>query len=184
MVKIVETLPKKIRTLALDSFEVISLSPDEIRLMYLAKDDITLPLVIDPPLIGANQSQEERSIKKGSLYIYDKKEDKNFRVPVEITSELLNEIPKEVEIPATTSATTVVPHVSDTKITRSIQEHVLWYPTSDYIAIKENITERKNQETILQQRAKELEILNQTMIGRELKMIELKQKIKELEQVL
>lgn len=137
MVKVVETLPKKIKPLAIDGFEVISLSPDEKRLMYLAKKDIELPLVINPPLIGANQSPEERKLKKGSVYIYDKKEDKNFRVPVEISTELLKEIPAPTEMPATTSASTVVAHVSNTTITRAVQEHVLWFPTSDYIVLKE-----------------------------------------------
>ncbi|CAN5164101.1 hypothetical protein BH09PAT2_BH09PAT2_05650 [soil metagenome] len=140
MIKIVETLPKKIRSIAIDSFEVISLAPDEKRLMYLAKKDVELPLVINPPLIGANQSPQERLIKKGSIYIYDKKEDKNFKVPVDPYTEILNEIPKTEE-PTTTSSTdsaiAVTPHVSDPTITRLIQEHILWFPTSDYIAIKE-----------------------------------------------
>ncbi len=40
----------------------------------LAKKEIELPLAINPPLIGANQSKEERSLKKGAMYIYDRKE--------------------------------------------------------------------------------------------------------------
>ena len=137
MIKVVQTLPKKIRPIAIDAFEVISLSPDEKRLMYLAKEDIELPLVITPPLIGANQSQEERNLKKGRLYIYDKKEDKNFRIPVEAYAELIDKIPAPTEMPATTSATTLSARVANPTVTRTIQEHVLWFPTSDYVAIKE-----------------------------------------------
>lgn len=137
MIKIAETLPKAMRPIALDAFEIVSLSPDEKRLMYVAKKNVELPLVISPPLIGANQSKEERSLKKGSLYIYDKKEDKNFKVPVEIDTELLKDIPIPTAMPATDSATTIIPHVSTPQITREIQKHVLWFPTSDYIAVKE-----------------------------------------------
>ncbi len=137
MLKVVQTLPKKIRPIAIDTFEVISLSPDEIRLMYLAKADAQLPLVITPPLIGANQSQEERNLKKGRLYIYDKKEDKNFRIPVEAYTELIDNIPTPTEMPATTSATTLAARVANPTVTRTVQEHVLWFPTSDYVAIKE-----------------------------------------------
>jgi hypothetical protein len=51
---------------------------------------------------------------------------------------------------------------------------------TNYIALKEDITERKEKEKIIQSRTKELERLNQTMIGRELKMIELKKEIQDL----
>ncbi len=137
MIKVLETIPKNLRPIALESFEVISLSPDEKKLMYIAKNDVELPLVISPSLIGANQTQEERSLQKGDLYIYDKKEDKNFKVAVQISPEILKHIPKPTMAPATTSASTIVPHVSQPDITREIQERVLWFPTSDYIAVKE-----------------------------------------------
>lgn len=81
--KIIETFPPKLEKIASDSFRIVSLSPDEKKVMYVAKEDATLPLVIDPPLIGANQTPEERDIQIGNMYIYDKKEDKNFRIPVD-----------------------------------------------------------------------------------------------------
>ncbi|OGK19223.1 hypothetical protein A3E69_03920 [Candidatus Roizmanbacteria bacterium RIFCSPHIGHO2_12_FULL_40_130] len=78
--KLVEVLPKEIRKIATSSFEVVSFTPDQTKLLYKAKKDVKLPLVINPPLIAANQAPEERVIKKNNLYVYDKREDKNYHV--------------------------------------------------------------------------------------------------------
>ena len=48
--------------------------------MYKSQRNITLPLVIKPPLIAANQTPEDRNLRVGNLYIYDSKEDKNFKI--------------------------------------------------------------------------------------------------------
>lgn len=101
--KIIETLPPKLEKIASDSFAIVSLSPDEKKIMYIAQENATLPLVIDPALIGANQTPEERTIQAGNMYIYDKKEDKNFRIPIDM----------------------------------SHQESVKWYPSSDYVVVRE-----------------------------------------------
>ena len=62
---------------ATSSARIISFSPDETKVLYEATASATLPLVSDPPLIGTNTTQEERTIEKGKLYVYDSKEDKN-----------------------------------------------------------------------------------------------------------
>ena len=141
--KVIETLPKKIVPIAVSSFQIISLSPDEKKLLYLAKSDAELPVVIDPQLIGANQTQEHRSIKKGSIYIYDKKEDKNFLLPVtlNIDETLFNPPESNLEItptPETATSTAeiaVQPRVWNEILVRLVMEKLQWYPTSDYIAI-------------------------------------------------
>lgn len=137
LIKILETLPRAIRQTAIDTFEVIALSPDEKKLMYLAKSDTTLPLVLNPAMIGANQTQESRSIKKGSLYIYDKKEDKNFRIPVEIDQTILSLIPTPTGAATPSASTETNTEISDASVIRRVQDRVLWYPSSDYVAIKE-----------------------------------------------
>lgn len=78
--KLVEVLPKDVRKIATDSFGIVSFSPDQTKVLYRAKKDIELPLVIDPPLIASNQTPEQRSLKKGRMYVYDKREDKNFSI--------------------------------------------------------------------------------------------------------
>lgn len=76
--KILETFPKDIYKIATDSFKIVNFSPDETKVLYQAKENINLPIVIKPSLIGANQTDEARTLKKDNLYVYDKKEDKNF----------------------------------------------------------------------------------------------------------
>lgn len=78
--KILETFPKDFDKIASDSFNIISFSPNETKVLYQAKEDVDLPLMIKPPLIATNQTGEERSIKRGRTYIYDRKEDKNYLV--------------------------------------------------------------------------------------------------------
>ncbi len=80
--KILETFPKEIVKIATDSFRLIAFSPNETKIFYQAKKNITLPLIINPPLIATNQTKEGRSLKKDSLYVYDKKEDKNYEIKI------------------------------------------------------------------------------------------------------
>lgn len=78
--KILETFPKEIVKIATDSFHIISFSPNETKLFYVATKPIHLPIGINPPLIATNQTKEQRDLKKDHFYIYDLKEDKNYEV--------------------------------------------------------------------------------------------------------
>jgi hypothetical protein len=60
------------------SARIISFSPDESKVLYEATATASLPIIINPPLIGANTTKEERTISPGKLYVYDRKEDKNY----------------------------------------------------------------------------------------------------------
>ncbi len=141
--KVIETLPKEIVTIASETFQIISIAPNEKRIMYRAKSNATIPLVINPPLIGANQTKEDRNLVAGGIYIYDKKEDKNYKIPVEITiveDEVVAEEETTVEVAdptATDSAASNIPQVWYPNVVSQVLEIVQWYPTSDYIAIKE-----------------------------------------------
>lgn len=78
--KILEAFPKEIAKVASDSFRVIEFSPDESKLLYKAKQSVSLPQAITPPLIAVNQTPEERDIQINSLYVYDRKEDRNYSI--------------------------------------------------------------------------------------------------------
>jgi len=61
-------------------FAILSWSEDETKILYMAREATTLPSVINPPLIGVNPTQEARELKKGVIYVYDIKEDRNFKI--------------------------------------------------------------------------------------------------------
>ncbi len=64
--------------IATSSARILSFSPDETKLLYEATASASIPLVINPPLVGGNATEEQRMIKPGSIYVYDSREDKNF----------------------------------------------------------------------------------------------------------
>lgn len=63
-----------------DNFTVIAWSPDETKILYEASQSANMPIIIKPRLIGVDSTPEERTIKKGRIYVYDLKEDKNFKI--------------------------------------------------------------------------------------------------------
>jgi len=73
-------LRTKLQNLIKEEFKVLSWSEDETKILYLASKSASLPTIINPPLIGTNPTPEERVIKEGAIYVYDIKEDKNFKI--------------------------------------------------------------------------------------------------------
>ena len=73
-------LKAKLISLIKEDFKILSWSEDETKILYSASQSATLPLIINPPLIGANSTKQERTINKEAVYVYDIKEDKNFKI--------------------------------------------------------------------------------------------------------
>ena len=75
-------LKKPLQTLIKANFTVLAWSPDDTssKILYVAKKDMELPMIIKPRLIGINILKEDRTIKKGAVYIYDIKEDTNWKI--------------------------------------------------------------------------------------------------------
>ncbi len=73
-------LAPQLQNIILENFTLLSWSLDEAKILYQASRSASLPTIIDPPLIGTNPTTEERILKKGHIYIYDIKEDKNFKI--------------------------------------------------------------------------------------------------------
>ncbi|EKE14155.1 MAG: hypothetical protein ACD_12C00654G0002 [uncultured bacterium] len=90
--KILETFPKDFDKIASASFEIISFSPNEAKVLYKVKESVELPLMINPPLISTNQTPEVRSLVKDKIYVYDRKEDKNFPLLVPSPQSLIPSI--------------------------------------------------------------------------------------------
>ena len=80
IVKVLETFPSNIQKIASDSFDIVSFSPEQTKILYKSLTNESIPMIIKPSLIASNQSKEERNIKTGGLYVYDKKEDKNYKI--------------------------------------------------------------------------------------------------------
>lgn len=60
------------------------ISPDKKKLLYTATASANLKTELVPPLPSTNTQPEERSIKPGNIYVYDREEDKNFKIAQEI----------------------------------------------------------------------------------------------------
>ena len=73
-------LAPKLKTLINEDFKILAWSPDETKILYVATQSASLPLIIKPRLIGSNSTPEERIISKGATYVYDIKEDRNYKV--------------------------------------------------------------------------------------------------------
>lgn len=89
--RLLEIFPHEFAKIASDSFHILSLAPDKSKILYEAKQQITLPYVIEPRLVAANQTPEERSIKLDKLYVYDRKEDRNYLITLSETSEKMRQ---------------------------------------------------------------------------------------------
>lgn len=75
-----ETVKSSLRKLIIEHFRVLVWSPDETKILYESSVSAQLPLIVSPRLIGVDATAEERNVKKGSVYVYDTKEDKNYSI--------------------------------------------------------------------------------------------------------
>ncbi len=73
-----KVLPEEIQHLATASAKNWYFSPDEKKVLYSAKTNLTLPEEIIPSLPASNTQLEERELQENRMYVYDLEEDKNF----------------------------------------------------------------------------------------------------------
>lgn len=78
-------LKPQLQKLISENFKILSWSPDETKILYEASRSAEFPLIINPPLLGTDSTPQDRSIKKDSVYLYDLKEDKNFKIDIRNT---------------------------------------------------------------------------------------------------
>ena len=72
--------PTEVIEVATQSAKNVYISPDKKRLLYTATASTTLAEDLIPPLPATNTQAEERDLIPGHIYVYDREEDKNFRV--------------------------------------------------------------------------------------------------------
>jgi hypothetical protein len=73
-------LPEELRELLEKNTKEISFSLDETKILYTATGSADLAEEYQSPLPAASKQKQERSIKPGQIYVYDIKEDRNFRI--------------------------------------------------------------------------------------------------------
>lgn len=73
-------LPEEIEKVFAQNAADIAFSPDENRILYTATDDASIPEGLVRQLPGSSTQEQVRRISKGNKYVYDIREDKNFRV--------------------------------------------------------------------------------------------------------
>lgn len=75
-----DSLPQGVRAILRSHFTVISYSPDQNKILYQASRSGELPIIIKPRLVGVNTTTENRNLEAGSFYVYDIKEDHNYKI--------------------------------------------------------------------------------------------------------
>jgi len=78
----IQALKPPLQKMISQNFRIIAWSPDETKILYEATASATLPLIIKPRLIGFDSTPEQRSIETGAIYVYDMREDKNYKIEV------------------------------------------------------------------------------------------------------
>ncbi len=142
--KILETFPKALRPFAVENFSIISFSPDQSKMLYQAIRDENLP-AINKPIIGSNQTAESRSIKKDQIYVYDKKEDKNFLIPFDATlirepspTEEVSRYLSPTPLPTLSSTATRSAALDTSKILTTKFFPIIWHSDSQHLSVQEN----------------------------------------------
>lgn len=77
-----ETLKPALKKIIKQNFGIVAWSPDETKILYVASQSATIPQIIKPALIGTNSTPETREIKENDIYVYDIKEDKNYKLDI------------------------------------------------------------------------------------------------------
>jgi len=75
--------PEEIISIATQSAQNVYISPDKKRLFYTATQPVTIPTDLVPPIPATNTQPETRTLEAGSIYVYDREEDKNFFIDQE-----------------------------------------------------------------------------------------------------
>lgn len=78
-----QKFPEEIQKIATASAKNVYFSPDEERVLYTATASAKISDTLIPQLPSANTQPQEREIKSGNMYVYDRKEDRNFFVGTE-----------------------------------------------------------------------------------------------------
>ncbi len=75
-----EEFPDEILQIASQSAKNIYLSPDKKRMLYTATQSAVLPEQVISPVPASNTQPQSRNLEPGGIYVYDRQEDRNFKI--------------------------------------------------------------------------------------------------------
>lgn len=124
------TLPEPLVKILTSSTRILSFSPDETKILYEATTSATISPIIKPPLSATNPTPETREIEEGKIYVYDRKEDRNYEIDVKVEanserSDLLEKA--EGHLPE-----------AEGEGRSDLNEKVQWLPTSHHLILAED----------------------------------------------
>lgn len=124
-------MPREFTDIATNSMSIVSFSPDETKVLYEATRSALLERVINPPLIGVREVEEDRALTVGNYYVYDVKEDRNYNISAHVSSLLAKQMtPTPTPTPRGRIAETV-------RLTEYQSRHlpVFWLGTSGHLVL-------------------------------------------------
>jgi hypothetical protein len=124
--QILDTFKDPLPQIASESFKIISFSPDETKILYTPSRKTVLPPIITPALIATNQTEEDRKLELGSVYVYDKKDDRNYFIGT--IENILHSESASKKVQKTSSPTT-----NYYLLTTSL----IWHPDSAHLVLNE-----------------------------------------------
>ncbi len=129
-----QLLPPQLQEIASDSADMITFSPKEKKLFYLATKENTIPENISPYPPARSDQLEQRTISPGKIYAYSIEEDTNFFV---IDAEKIG-LNWEKLISKTENEEDVDPTTSLEKYITLTQTPIYWLNTNNHLVFIEN----------------------------------------------
>lgn len=80
--------PPEVIAVATQSAKNVYMSPDKKRMLYTATAAVTIPEDLENALPAPENVTEERSLVPGGIYVYDREEDRNYRIATEPSESL------------------------------------------------------------------------------------------------
>lgn len=91
-------LKPQLKKMIADNFTILSWSPDDRKILYVASSSAELPLIIKPRLLGIDTMRESRRLQEGAVYVYDIREDLNTKVLDNLPQECQEDV-KSCDVP-------------------------------------------------------------------------------------
>lgn len=127
------SLPEPLMEVITSSAKILAFSPNEAKILYQATASAKIPKIITPPFLATNPTKETREIEPNKIYVYDRKEDRNYLINEKVTKakSLLQGGRLEPELSGGES------HHSSDGGTEQVWMPLQWLPTSRHLILTE-----------------------------------------------